>query len=194
MTTPVFESDVYDNDSRYKDDDKLVAFFHVESIQNKFKSNEAGRPIFEDVPHITIITPGSRDTFVGKATEEYKRRFPKQWAQFEAKENIEESGTPLSAVTWLTRSQIAEFNAVQIRSVEQLVNLPDSLGQKFMGIQQLKARAKTFLDAAAGVAVEEGLKKELEKRDEQIAALQDQVKQLVEAQKPKAAVAQTAKA
>lgn len=182
MSTPVFDSDVYDSDSRYKDDDKLVVFFHVESIQNKFKSNEAGRPIFEDVPHITIITPGSRDTFVGKATDEYKRRFPRQWAQFEAKENIEESGTPLSAVPWLTRSQIAEFNAVQIRSVEQLANLSDSLGQKFMGIQQIKARAKMFLEAAAGEAVHEKMRKELEQRDEQIAALQQQVEQLMKAQ------------
>lgn len=189
MSTPTFESDVYDSDNRYKDDDKLVAFFHIESIQNNFKSNEAGRPIFEDVPHITIITPGSRDKFVGKATEEYKRRFPKQWAQFLAKENVEENGTPLSAVTWLTRSQIAEFNAVQIRTVEQLANLSDTLSQKFMGIHQIRSRAKTFLDAAAGVAVEENLKKELAKRDEEIEQLKAQMKELIDAQKAKPATA-----
>lgn len=193
--TPVYESDVYDNDSRYKDDDKLVAFFHIESVQNKYKSTEAGRPIFDDVTHITIITPGSRDTFIGKATDEYKRRFPRQWAQFEAKERVEESGTPLSAVSWLTRSQIAEFNAVEIRTVEQLVNVPDGLGQKFMGIKQIQSRAKSFLDAAAGVAVEEKLKTELAKRDEEIETLKAQVADLVDRQKAKTPAAPaTAKA
>lgn len=183
MQTATYDSDTYDNDSRYKDDHKLVAFFHTEAVQNNFKSKEAGRAIFEDVVFITIITPGSRDTHVAKADDNYKRRFPKQWAQFEANEKAEVTGTPLSTVPWLTRSQISEFNAVNVRTVEQLADLPDGLGQKFMGIQDLKSRAKTFLQAAAGEAVNQKLKDELEKRDQQIEVLQKQMADLLASQK-----------
>lgn len=195
--TPTYESDVYDNDSRYKDDNKLVAFFHTEAVQNNFKSAQEGRPIFEDVVFITIITPGSRDTTIVKANDEYKRRFYKQWEQFQLKQDVEVTGTPLSAVPWLTRSQISEFAALNVKTVEQLVDLPDGLAQKFMGIQQLKSRAKTFLAAAAGEAVADNLKAELAKRDAEIDELKKQMAELIAANKPsvvKPNAAATAKA
>lgn len=190
--TPVYESDVYDNDSRYKDDHKLVAFFHTEAVQSEFKSVLEGRPIFEDVVFVTIITPGSRDTSVFKADDTYKRRFYKQWEQFQLKQDVEVTGTPLSAIPWLTRSQVSEFAALHVKTVEQLVDLPDSLAQKFMGIQQIKSRAKTFLAAAAGEAVADNLKAELAKRDDEIDELKKQVAELVALNKKPAT--QTAKA
>jgi phage shock protein A len=52
--------------------------------------------------------------------------------------------------------------------VEQLAGAADGLGQKFMSFQADKARAKAWLEAAAGNAPVERLNTELAKRDEQI--------------------------
>ena len=68
-------------------------------------------------------------------------------------------------------AQIAEFNAVGCKTVEQLVGMADSLSQKFMGHHQIKARAQTYLDTAKEAAPMAKLQGELQKRDETIEAL-----------------------
>ena len=60
-----------------------------------------------------------------------------------------------------------------------------SVGGKFMGFQQDKARAKAFLDVAAGNAPLEKMNEELAKRDEVIETLKAQVESLVHSSKKK---------
>jgi len=161
-------------------DKKLFVVFFREAVHNEFKSIEAGRPIFEDKDMIRIHTPGSRDTTVGEAHYGYQQRFPRQWAQY--KQNLEQttSGTPLSAVPWLTVGQVAELSVFNVKSVEQLASMPDSIANKFMNHQALKQQAAHYLEAAAGAAPLLKLQAELSKRDAQIAELQQVVKAMQE--------------
>lgn len=153
-------------------DKKLLAMFYNDVVKNEAKSIEAGRPIFDNVTLIRIITPGSRDTFVGDATLEYQRRFPQQWARFKAgQDQSEGSGTPLNMLPWMQPNQVAEFKAVGCHTVEQLVGMSDAISQKFMGHHQIKQRAQEFLDLAKENAPQLRLKAELEKRDEEIKEL-----------------------
>ena len=103
------------------------------------------------------------------------------------------SGTPLSALTWLTQSQIAEYNALGCRTVEQLVGMSDSMASKFMGFHQIKQRAENFLSAANDAAPMLKMQAELEKRDEQIAELKQTVEALVAAKKAEQAAKVPAK-
>lgn len=184
MSTATLDHELNFESNQQSDADKrLLVMFYAEPIKNESKSIEAGRPIYEDIDHIRIITPGSRDNFVTEVTQEYIERFPQQWARYKAKQDQNVSGTPLDALPWMTRAQVAEFKAVGCHTVEQLVGMPDNLSQKFMGHFQIKQRAQAFLDAAAGAAPMLKLQSELEKRDEQIAALQAQMEAMVAAHK-----------
>jgi len=156
-------------------DRKLLVIFYREPIKNEFKSIEAGRPIFDEIDLIKIITPGSRDTFVGDATEQYQARFPQQWARYKAGKEQNSSGTLLNQLPWLSIGQIAEFNAVGCHTVEQLVGMADVMSQKFMGHHAIKQKAQAYLDAANNAAPMLKLQAELDKRDEQIRVLQEQM-------------------
>jgi hypothetical protein len=173
----------FQDNQQSESDKRLLVVFYVETIRNESKSIEAGRPIFDEIDHIRILTPGSKDTFVTEVNQGYIERFPQQWARYKAKQEQHASGTLLSELPWMTRSQVAELNAVNCMTVEQLVGMQDSLASKFMGYHQLKQRAQSFLDAAAGAAPALKLQAELDKRDEQIAELQAQMKAMLAAQK-----------
>jgi len=157
-------------------DKSLVVLFYREPIKNEIKSIDAGRPIFDEIDLVKIITPGSRDTFVGDATYEYQQRFPTQWARYkQGRDQSAGSGTPLNQLPWLSISQIAEFNAVGCYTIEQLVGMADSLSQKFMGHHAIKQKALAYIDAAKNAAPMLKLQSELEKRDAQIKELQEQM-------------------
>jgi hypothetical protein len=164
-------------------DKRLLVMFYRSTIKNEPKSIDAGRPIFDEIDLIKIITPGSRDSFVGDATFEYQQRFPSQWSRYKAGLEQTASGTPLNTLPWMTISQVEEFKAVGCHTIEQLVGMPDSVSQKFMGHHQLKQRAHAYLDSAKDAAPMLKLQAELEKRDEQLAVLKAQMDTLLAGQK-----------
>lgn len=173
----------FEDSQQAEADKKLLVLFFRDTVKNESKSIEAGRPIFDEIDLVKIITPGSRDSFIGDATPEYQARFAGQWARYKAGKDQMTSGTPLSQLPWMTSAQVAEFNAVGCQTVEQLVGMPDALSQKFMGHHQIKQKAQAYLDTAAGMAPTMKLQAELEKRDEMITQLQSQVDALVAAHK-----------
>lgn len=183
MSTDTIDFAMNFEDGQQSDADKrLLVLFYREPIKNELKSVEAGRPIFDEIDLIKIITPGSRDTFVGDATYEYQQRFPAQWGRYKSGRDQASSGTPLNQLPFLSMGQVAEFNAVGCTTIEHLVGMSDSLSQKFMGHFALKQRAQEYLDAAKGAAPTLRLQSELAKRDEQIAELQATVQAMVDRQ------------
>jgi len=183
--TPTFEHNAMDFEQsrEHEGDSKLFVVFYKATELNEAKSLEAGRPVHDEVDLVKIIIPGQRDSVVAKADYGYQSRFPKQWAQYKAKADQIGSGTPLSEVTWLSLAQVADLRAMNVHTVEQLANLPDSSAHVFMGFQGLKQRAAAFLEAAAGNAPLLKLQSELESRDAKIAELEAAVAQLAAAHK-----------
>lgn len=171
-------------------DNRLWVQFYLRPEKNERKTAEAGRPIFDEIVFVKIMIPGDKNlVFDQPADPEYQRRFPKQWERFKAGQQQATEGTPLEAVTWLTVGQVAEFKALNIFTVEQLADVPDQLAQKFMGAFEIRRKAQAFLEAAKGEAATSKLAAELEKRDQQIAALQKQMEDLVKASQKSAAKA-----
>jgi hypothetical protein len=160
-------------------DRKLFVVFYRDVQKNELKSIEAGRPIFDEIDLVKIVTPGSRDSFVGIADYEYQQRFPTHWARYKQGKSQEISGTPLNQLPWLGIAQIAEFNAVGCHTVEQLVGMADQVSQKFMGHHAIKQRAAQYLNLAKENAPLMKMEAELKKRDDEISQLQETVNALV---------------
>lgn len=139
------------------DDSRLYVEFTMEAIHQTAKSEEEGRPIFKDVPHVRIHFPGDRtkqifrpvkfeDDMQGPADP---RRFPNQWKAFEAQQEQVQTGTPIEQWGPLTKSQAMEFKAMHIHTVEQLAGVSDAnLG--WLGARELRDKAIAWLAQADG--------------------------------------------
>lgn len=164
--------------------------FYNDAQENPAESKKQGRPIFEDVemirikivgdPKSSIIAPAhsspSRDPETGLPIT-YAQKFPEHYRYF--KDNRDQqaaAGTPLTEVPWLTAAKRAELKALNILTVEGLALLDGTLLQRIgMGARELKNKAQTWLDLAAGTAVESKMAGELASRDEEIEALKRQM-------------------
>jgi len=171
----------------YSLDKKLYVNFYIRADLNSFKSAQEGRPIFDEVDYIRIIIPGDKNSILDtQVTEEHKHRFENQYQRFKKNQEQAVSGTPLEVWPQMTVGQVAELKAMNVHTVEQLADMPDQLAQKIMGNHGLRAKAKLFLDAAAGEAGNTKMVAELEKRDNEIKLLRDQMDQLMKTTAAKA--------
>lgn len=181
MSREYSEDKTYEDGRNYEDDKKLPVRFSTRAVKNDFESTKQGRPIFQEVEYIEILVPGSRDTMVAPVDEHYKARFRERYERWKAtQDNSRVEGTILSEVPWLSTSQVAELNALNIVTVEQLVDMADANSRGIMGYQQLKERAKRYLAAAAGEAPMLELERKLAERDSKIVTLEAALKKLEE--------------
>jgi len=185
MSTPEYDG-VVTSDSVQSDDDKrLFVQFFMTAVKNESKSATEGRPIFDEVPMVRIITPGSRDVMVNKAMMVYQERFPVQWDRFQRKLTPAQEGTPLEEVPFLTVGQIAELKALNVFTLEQLAGISDTHSRHFMGCNGMKQKAVAYLESAKSAAPITAMKMELEKRDAEIEVLRGQVAKLMKAEETK---------
>lgn len=168
----------FDANQQSEADKKLMVKFFKGTIKNEVKSAAEGRPIFDEIDLVMIMTPGSRDNFVGDATEQYQRRFPTQWDRYKKNQTQDDGGTPLNLMPWVTSAQVEEFKYFNIRTVEHLAGCPDSVAQKFMGIQQFKQKAQAFLEAAKDRAPILKMQAELQQRDDKLAEQDKTIQEL----------------
>src|SRR5262245_35924887 len=139
MNPAMFRTNVNPYHGLQNPDDLLVAIFCNLAIENPSKSVAAGRPIYDDIEHVEIRTPGSRDTKFFPATEKsewtfdqvtgrqyhrtYAERFSRQYQQFKMQVAQTKSGTPLSFAPFLTEARRAELRALNIYTIEALANI-----------------------------------------------------------------------
>jgi hypothetical protein len=166
-------------------DEQLLVKFYTKPREDKAATREEGRPIYHDVEYIDIRIPGDRSSGVARpATARDKARFPRHYAAFKNRTDYEGvEGTPLVEWPVITASQCAELAHFNVKTVEQLATLSDTHAQNFMGVNALKRKAQEWMSTAKDQKASTELHKELDKRDEQIAALQAQVAELAKAPK-----------
>jgi hypothetical protein len=160
-------------------DRSLRVEFYYLPCQNHNASIEQGRAIYEDKLYINIANPGDKTTDLHRpATEEDKLRFPRHWAHFEKTGGQGVVGTPLKEWPQATASQIKEWQAQGVFTVEQLANMSDTNVGVFIGGMGLRAKARLFLEAAAEAAPGIKLAEELKLRDEKIAELTRRIEEM----------------
>lgn len=128
----------------------LLVRFYVAPVHMTFKSEQAGRPIYEDRDHVSIIIPGDKNSSIEReATDDDKQKFAEEYAAFKAGAREKMTGTPLSAWSAMPPSLVKEFEYLNVYTVEHLAGLTDAAKQTFgMGAQQWVDTAKAFLDSS----------------------------------------------
>jgi len=163
-------------------DDALLVKFYLDTVRDIVASEEAGRPIFREVEMVDIRSPGSRNNVVRVARESDKNRFPKHYALFKNRVNTEGvEGTPLAEWPLVTRSQVEEMAFMNIKTVEQLAQIPDSKAGSMMGFYGLKQKATEWLEKANGI---EGMQAKLDEKQQQIEMLMARLDKLEGAKTP----------
>lgn len=124
--------------------------FFIEAIKLTFRSEQEGRPIFEDREMVKVIIPGDRNSQpVYEVTDEHRQRWPKEYAAFKKGMEPVFGGTPLKEWPKIGPSQISNLNHFNIFTVEQLAELGDNvLGNLGMGARDLRKSAQMWLEVA----------------------------------------------
>lgn len=150
--------------SPHKADALLIVKFYHDAKENKFKSHEAGRPVFDDIEMCEINFPADRaKSLLVPAHGEWKRfgttrvtyaeRFKDHYARFKLNEGPVVEGTPLSEAPFLSMAQKASLKALQVYTIEQLASLTGqalkNIGAGGLAVQQ---QAEAYLARASGTA------------------------------------------
>lgn len=178
MAIAEFNVEDFDNRRQQEQDAKLLVKFYVKSKKDAQRSKDEGRAIFKDVEYIDIRIPGSRDGAARPASHQDKQRFPKHYQAFKERAEVVEEGTPLSEWPPISRSTAEEMAFFNIKTVEQLASVNDTVAGQFMGAQMFKQKAKAWLEAAKEDLTVEKLTKELKKRDKLLETMQGQLDKL----------------
>jgi len=133
--------------------ENLILRFFKKAVPNGLKSQEAGRPIFDQVDFISIIVPGSRDERIRKVDAEIRQRFGPQYEHWLRTQEQPPEGTPLDEIPWLNVAQVAEMLALNIKTLEQLAGLSDTAVQHMrMGGMDLRKKAIAYIEAGKSSA------------------------------------------
>lgn len=184
MSLAELEYDHNVHQNRYSMDSKLYVRFYMDVVQDPERTAAEGRQCFRDAEMVQIMTPGDKKNIVVReARPDDKSRFQAIYARFKAGEQEVLDGFPLKEWSQVNRSQVEELKYLGFRTVEHVANANDAVCAKFAGLQQLKQRAKQWLEVRAKEAPVEALNAEVEAAKQREAALQAQITEMAEALK-----------
>ena len=162
---------------------KMAVFFHTVQRQNNFRTIAEKRPIFEEKVFLKKLVPGDSTLVVDRPMRETDiEEYPVEWARFQQKKEQRVSGTPIDAWAILSDTQKAEFKALHIYTIDQFAQLADSAGNKIMGFNDLRDKAKAFIAAAQDSQMFDKIRAEtdakLAQQEEEMAQLRALVNEL----------------
>jgi hypothetical protein len=123
--------------------------FFTKTVKNEAKTREAGRPIHDSVVFIRKTVPGAQSPFEREKWESDEREFSAAWRAYLEQREIPLNGTRIEDWGILSAEQVADYKAVNIRTIEEVATLND--GQVHMlglGAMALREQAKVYLAAA----------------------------------------------
>lgn len=158
-----------------------VAVFSERAVENPSKSKEAGAPVFEPVVYVEILTPGSKDIFIGPAEQRHKERFADQYQKFLNKQTQTPNGIPIDELSTATAVERATCKALHVLTVEMLASYPDGNIHKLgPGAHALKRKATAFLESRKGASFATALQEENQQLRAKLADLEMKVAKLLE--------------
>jgi hypothetical protein len=156
-----------------------IKFFNSYN-ENKEKSFQAGRSIFDEIPSISIQYPGGDET-VRKIEPQDIADYPDLYAAFKAGSEVVVSGTPLAEWTLMNGSTLRESQHLGFKTVEQLADAHDEIKRKLGPTGRFVKMAKDWLDAANSSQFNVvALKQQLEREQKRTAKLEEQVELLLQ--------------
>lgn len=156
-----------------------VRFFNAYN-ENKEKSLNAGRAIFDEIPSISIQYPGGDET-VRKIEPQDVADYPELYAAFKAGSEVVVSGTPLAEWTLMNGSTLRELQHLGFKTVEQLAEANDEIKRRLGPTGRFIKMAKDWLEAANSTQFNVvALKQQLEREQKRTAKLEEQVELLLQ--------------
>lgn len=169
---------------KHGDDSSLYVKFDTETIIDEEKSIEAGRTVYVDREYVKIIPVGDKHTVICRPIrlEETNGvppdnlRWPVQYNAFKNQQVQPQEGTPLEHWAPLTKSQVMNFKAVNVHTVEHLANVSDqNLNNLGMGARKFRDMAIKFIEDAKKGASSLKAQKEIDDLKTQVEALKNQL-------------------
>ena len=126
--------------------DDCIPHFYMRAVHNPARSEEIGRPLFDEVAYVRILVPGDRNSVVDRrVTDADRERWPRRWADFLARRE-RPSGTPIEHWPYLTVARVAELKALEAFTVEQIAGADEALMERIGDdAATLSDRARQFL-------------------------------------------------
>lgn len=166
-------------------DARLAVQFYSRPLIQEFKSEQAQRPIYENVDFIKIFTPGEPgklNTIDTIAREEHKARFPIQWAAYKNRPDSDTRyiGTPITEWPRISPAQAEELKAIKFYTVETVANASDS---QLQGIGMIAGQsaftfrddAKRFLMVADAASKLSDADKKAKEADDKLASAKEEI-------------------
>jgi hypothetical protein len=123
-----------------------IKFFYAYN-ENREKSMKEGRPIFDEIPSISIQWPGMDET-VRRIEPQDMQEYPERYARFKAGSEPVTEGTPIAEWPQMSGSAMRELQYLGFKTVEQLAAATDEAKRKLGPLSKFVKLAKDWLDAA----------------------------------------------
>ena len=177
----VFDAQIehFNPNNPFAGDEKNPVQFYMGVMPDALRTETEGRPIYKDEEFIRIFN--SKDNIIDRPVRDSdKQRWPRQYAAWKnTGESIPgASGTRLEHWPCMTRAQVEEFKYFKIFTVEQLADMPDSVGVGIMGLQKLKTQAQAYVETAKGQVPIQRMSEELEAKQLQINELNSEIRRI----------------
>ena len=148
-----------------------IKFFYAYN-ENREKTLKEGRPIFDEIPSISIQWPGQDET-VRRIEPQDMHDYPELYARFKAGSEPVTEGTPLAEWAMMSGSAMRELQYLGFKTVEQLSAATDDVKRKLGPLSKFVKLAKDWLDAANSTQNDVAkMKQQLEKAEARAAALE----------------------
>jgi len=156
-----------------------VKFFNAYN-ENKEKSLAAGRPIYDEIPSISIQWPGGDET-VRRIEQQDMTDYPELYAAFKVGNEPVDSGTPLSEWPPMNGSAMRELQHFGFKTVEQLADANDDVKRRLGPLSKFVKTAKEWLQAANSSQSDVvSLRQLLEREQKRTAKLEQQLELLMQ--------------
>jgi hypothetical protein len=144
---------------------KMAVFFHAVQVQNNFLTAQEKRPIFQERIFLKKLVPGDNTLTIDRPMREQDiEDYPVEWARFEQKKEATVAGTPIEVWNAISETQKAEFKALNIFTIDQFAQLADIAGNKIMGFNDLREKARTFIAASQDSEIFDKIRAETDKK------------------------------
>lgn len=149
-----------------------VKFFNAYN-ENREKSVKEGRPIYDEIPSISIQWPGGDET-VRRIEPQDIQEYPDKYAAFMAGNEPVDSGTPLIEWPPIPGTAVRELQHMGFKTVEQLAEANDDIKRRVGPLAKYIKLAQEWLKAANSSQSDVVKLKEMLEREQKRSAKMEQ--------------------
>jgi hypothetical protein len=161
-------------------DRRTFPTFFIEAVELPGESAAQGRPIYREIEYVKILIAGdSKTEVVRKVSDQIRRDYRAEYDHWKRTQQQAVTGTPLEQWPGASASFIKTCKHVNVFSVEALADLGDShLSNLGMDARNMQSRARAWLASAKDNAEAERLAAQNNALQDQVAMLQEQIKDM----------------